>query len=447
MYNFLHQRNKIIVNMFIIIFIIALLGYIVPPILYDIKYIFPWTIILLGVGIYLFLYYRTKDLFHPVAIFSVVLITTVGISNFKLSHIQSDWSAKTWIVIIGTYTSFLMGYLLMKLLQKKMPTPKVMVDEVMESKFLKFMYILFGLCILAYIAELIKSGFHLPIFSKSTGSYKHFGIPFVHYLTVTLAFVNYLISVYFFKYKKINKYLIIIYVVSLVSVFTLLSRQLLIFLIVITIVSCHYMYKKIKLIHISVLLLLGLIIFSILGNIRSNSALYILQVGKIIEGVNSPTFAWVYLYFSMSYENLNYYINHFHDLYYGVNTFFPLFAFTLTKKYVQPDLLQYLPDVNLTVSTMMYDFYLDFGIVGIIIFPFLIGALSYYCYNILRNRFSINSVMFYSMIAHNLFFVFFVNFFANTTWVFHIGVIILFILFTSKDRHVFNRLQKVRKES
>lgn len=206
------------------------------------------------------------------------------------------------------------------------------------------------------------------------------------------------------------------------------------------------MYKKIKLKHLSILLLVGLIIFSVLGNLRSNSASYILHVGHIIDGVDSPIFVWVYLYLSMSYENLNFYINNFNDMYFGVITFFPLFAFTLTKQFVQPNLAQYLPNPNMTVSTMMYDFYLDFGLLGTFFFPILIGAIAFYSYYLLKSSFSINTLIIYSMILHNLFFVFFINFFSNTTWIFHIGVLVLFILYTSTDKPIQQLLDKVRRK-
>lgn len=431
---FLGIKGKTWMNIILAVFIVGLILYIIPPILFDLKYILSWTLILLSILFYAIVYYKTKDLFHPVGIFSLILIFTVGVANFNLSYIQSPWTGKTWLAIVCTYVSFLIGYFVMKWIQGKKRIPNISFDVKNKKSFLQYIYGLFIVCFLAYILEVFESGFQLPIFSNEQGSYKEFGIKFVHYLTVSLALVNYFITLYFFKYRKINKLLITIYIISFIAIVTLLSRQLLILLVLMTVISYHYIVKKIKIQQLSILLLGGLIAFTLLGNLRSNSGQYILIVAKMVEGVDSPLVGWLYSYIAINYENLNYYINHFTDMHYGAVSFFPLFAFTLTKQFVQVDVTQYYKDPNFTTSTMMYDFYLDFGLAGTIIFPVIIGALSYYLYNQLKEKKSIYTVTLYAMVAHNLFFVFFINFFANTSWVFYLGLVFLLILVTTDNR-------------
>lgn len=420
----------------------------IPSILFSTKYIFPWSLIILGFGIFLFTYYKSKDIFHPIGIYSLMWITTIGLSNFKLSNLQGEWSSKMWIVVFFVYSAFILGYYISSRFSKDV-SKKLgnQIDLVDQNKFRRFIYILFAICFISYIAEVIESGF-LPLFNRDPASYKEFGIRFVHYLTVSLVFVNCLITVYIIKYKKLDKALSIIYILAILAVITLLSRQLLIFLAVITLIIIHYLYKKIKLLHLSLVAILGLIVFSVLGNIRSNGGAYILQVGEIVEGVD-PIFAWLYLYFGFGYENLNYYINNFHDLFYGTVTFFPVFAFTLTKGLIETDLSGYLVSPHLTTSSMAYDFYLDFGLLGTIIFPLIIGFITSKIYRKLQQNKSIYNVLLYSMIAHNLLFVFFVNFFANTSWFFNLFILIVLILITNNSldgKFMFLKVRKSRNE-
>jgi oligosaccharide repeat unit polymerase len=435
--------NNKIVYIVIVGLILSLVFFFTPSFLFSTKYLLPWAIIALGFGVFLFTYYKSKDIFHPIGIFSLMWITTIGLNNFKLSNLQADWSFKMWIVVFFVYISFILGYFLNSKFSKETTKPKTSVFEIDQNKFKIFIQILFAICFISYVAEVIESGF-LPLFNRDPAGYKEFGIRFVHYLTVTLVFVNCLITVYFIKYKTFDKVLSLLYILSLLSVVSLLSRQLLIFLGVITLVIIHYLYKRIKLLHLSLVAMVGLIVFSLLGNIRSNGANYILQVGEIVDGVD-PIFAWLYLYFGFGYENLNHYINNFNDLFYGTVTFFPVFAFTLTKGFIESDITQFLVSPHLTTSSMAYDFYLDFGIAGTIIIPLLIGMITSIIYKKLRSNLSVYNVLFYSMFAHNLLFVFFVNFFSNTSWFFNLFVLILLVLVTSNSLDGKFSFLKVRK--
>jgi oligosaccharide repeat unit polymerase len=441
--NTVQKIKPYILNIVLIGLILFFMVSILPDILFSTKYTLSWVLIIIGIAIYSFSIIKTNDIFNPVGIFSLVWIVTIGISNFRLSAWQSNWSVKMWFVVTIFYLSFLLGYFLISKLTIHR-VYKFIDGEPSENNYKRFIYILFFVCFGAYLAEVMKSGF-LPIIASGTGAYKEFGIRFVHYFTVTLVLVNILITLYYFKFKTINKWFIIIYIVSFLSIFTLLSRQLLIFLILITVLSFHYLYRKIKITHLGLILLIGFIAFALLGNLRSNSSSYILEVGRMIEGVESPIFAWLYLYLGYSFENLNYYINNFDQIFWGTNTFFPIFAFTLTKQFIETDMTQFFPYVDLNTSTMAYDFFLDFGVFGVVLFPLLIGGLSAFIYSKV-NRSSFYSVIIYTMIAHNLLFVFFVNFFSNTAWFFHMAIIILFIFYT-KNNYSSNPLKliKVRK--
>jgi oligosaccharide repeat unit polymerase len=420
----------LIFNLLLVGLIIFFALSIIPDILFSTKYILPWALITTSLAIYGFTIFKTKDVFNPVGIFSLIWIFTIGLSNFKLSAWQTNWSTKMWVVVSLVYLSFLLGYFLVRRMKIGKET-SFLSGEPSEEKFKKFIYILFIVCFIAYIADVAKSGF-LPIFAQEMGAYKAFGIRFVHYFTVSLVLVNLLITLYYFKYKKISKMFILIYIISFLCTFTLLSRQLLILLVVTTVITVHYLFKKIKITHLGLIMLVGFIGFAILGNLRSNSANYIIEVGRMTGGVDSPIFTWLYLYLGYSYENLNYYINNFNDLFWGSISFFPVFAFTLTKGFIQTDLIKFLPYSDLTTGTMAYDFYLDFGIIGVIVLPLLIGGLSSFMYSKLKQN-SFFSVIFYAMIAHNLLFAFFINFFANTSWVFYIGILTIFIFYTKYD--------------
>jgi oligosaccharide repeat unit polymerase len=419
---------KYILSLVIVVIVLVLGINISPKFIFDIKYSVSWFLIFASVLIYILIYKKSKDIFHPVGLFSFIWLFTVGLANFKLSEIQTDWSLKMWLAVSFTYISFLFGYFIADYIKYR-NNKWLSKGKIDSNIFIKIIYILFFICFIAFTAEVIHSG-SVPIFSNSTSAYKDFGIQFVHYLTVSLSLVNYLILIYYFTYKKINASLIILFMISLSAVISLLSRQLIIFLILISVISFHYLVKKISLRYILIFTFIGLIAFTTLGNIRTNSSNYIFQVGQIKEGVNSSLFAWLYLYLGMGFENLNHYINNYNDLFFGARTFYPVFAFSLTKEFIEFDYSQFLPSQYFTVSTLIYDFYLDYGLFGVIFFSFIIGLLTRKIYINLIEKQNISYVILYSMFAHNIVFIFFVNFFSNTTWIFQLGIlgVVLYIL-------------------
>jgi len=427
-----YLNMKVIINIVLLGLLIILGINVFPRVVFSLDYTIPWLLILLGFGIFLFFYFKKKDIFHPVGIFSLIWFATIGLSNFKLSNLQSDWSLKMWLTVAFTYLFFVLGFYLSKKLKLSFLTDlqeKASIDKV---RFEKFIQILFIICFLTYIVEVIQFG-ALPIFSESTRAYKDFGIQFVHYLTVSLVIVNFLIIVHYLKYKEFNIPFFVYFLLSTLAIVSMLSRQLIIFLFIVIVVAINYLAKRFKLNLILFIGIIALLIFNLLGNMRTNSAHYILQVGQMKEGVDSPLFAWLYLYLGMGYENLNYYINNFDQMFYGARTFLPIFAFTLTKGLIDYDYGKFLPSEYFTTSTLAYDFYLDFHLVGVILFPLLIGLLSGVIYKRLEESKDVTNVLLYSMFVHNLVFIFFINFFSNTTWFFQFCLILLFIVITNQS--------------
>jgi oligosaccharide repeat unit polymerase len=424
-------RNALIAGLVIIIGLFTY--FIFPPFLFSAHFISGWLLIFLGFGIFGFSYYKSRDIFNPIGIFSVVWLSTIGLATFRLSHLQAKWGGKTWAVVLGGYLAFLIGSYLAHYISKRKRVRtlfKSKVTQIDSRRMEKFILVLFIICFGSYIIDVIGSGY-IPILAHKTSAYHYFGVHFIHYITVSIPLVNYLIIIYFLINKKIKLWMGILFIVAFLVLVSMMSRQNIIFLIIISIVTINYLYKRFKLLYILYILPVVLILFGIMGNMRSNSSTYIFQVGQINNHVHSSLFAWFYLYFAMSFENLRNYIENYHHLFYGAKTFFPVFAFTLTKKYIPTDFSQYLSNPYFTVSTMFYDFYLDFGYVGIIVFPLLIGLISMLIYQSLRKEKSLKTVIFHSFIIHNLIFSFFINFFSNTTWFFEIIVMILFNYYLS----------------
>jgi oligosaccharide repeat unit polymerase len=134
-----------------------------------------------------------------------------------------------------------------------------------------------------------------------------------------------------------------------------------------------------------------------------------------------------YIYIMCNFENLNNYIVN------GPNTFFmgaASFKFIFSIMNIDSGVsetwknnLQY-PWLN--TGSMFKDFYMDFGIIGIIIFTFLIGFIATYVYRKAISQKNILYCFLYTSITYALCMSFFTNYFAATDFVFN--VIICYIV-------------------
>jgi len=389
--------------------------------------------LIVGVSLFFLFYKSYKDIFNPLGIFSIVWFSSIGISQLMVSEVQNPWTISTWFVVLGSSIAFIIGaisYLFLADTKIGFSKKSKLINNYSQRRLKLAIILLFVLSFSAYLFEVWKGG-GIPLFSETRiATYMTFGIRFIHYLTVSSIVVCILIYLYRKIFPNEKKLLLnIIFIVSLFIIVSLLAfGHLLIILIGIFVIKYYLSEKKLKLKNFIWLIVFSILAFTLLtGFIRSShlDIAYIKQIGK--PAINIPdrlsSIFLPYLYVSTSFENLQLEIQQREQFYYGTQTTFPIWAFTQLKNYFQPD--YYITPEGFNTGTYLRPYYVDFGLGGILILPFLLGLIIAILYYSLRIKPTILKILVYSFCVYGLMTVFFANAFSMPTfWYF----LILFII-------------------
>lgn len=341
--------------------------------------------LLLGISIFIVTYFLYKDILNPVGLFSFVWLCAIGLSNLHLSPLQSEWTSELWLVLLSGYFAFLTGSFLAvapPFLAGKVNFQFSLSNEreflkikISKNRLKKLIVFLFIISSVAYLYEAYNVG-GLPIFSENPlQAYMQFPMHYIHYLAVVMVPLCSLIGLYFALYErplwmKLSLGVIIFFLVAR------LARWELIGAILGFLVPIHYLSKRLKLRHFFIFLIIILITIMILGNLRTFFSLEGWNYINVIYGLKlSPAysmFSWPYVYFASSIENLNKEISLMENYTLGLHTMKPLLA-VIGEKGIIPNYLA--PGVNIgrQTGTFLLPYYSDFGFIGILIFPFIIG--------------------------------------------------------------------------
>ena len=326
----------------------------------------------------LFYYSFNRDIFHPGSIFLFVWFISCSISCINYSDFMAPWCAEMYAVTIISGFSFWLGTIIF--MRKK--TFKSIEKKELSKELSFILYFLFVVCFLAMIIEWINGGMNLNVVMSEEDVFDQKSeidgaIPGIHYGTIFLPFVAIL---FYFKVlnskKKKNQDRLIIFLIIAISVLVNLSRgDLLIYILSFTFLYSRY--NEIKLKNLVSVVILILVVFIGIVNIRLSES------SIVFTATTNPYFSIFYSYIATCFANLNDFIisdDHFHFM--GNATFSPIWTLTGLKEEMKVNEMQQLGVFN--ASVYIYDFYHDYKILGVIVFPFLIGLfLSRIYHNIL----------------------------------------------------------------
>ena len=170
-----------------------------------------------------------------------------------------------------------------------------------------------------------------------------------------------------------------------------------------------------------------------------------------MKNENTPIFiTQPYMYIAHNFENLNYMINNVFRLTFGRRILYPFFTLTFVKKFfpIVVDSPYYIIKEELSTVTLIYDFYYDFGLVGVAVFCFIVGyigkVLEDKAYRVaLQDEPEKNNYMLilFSLYCYFMLFSFFQTYFSLTdTWVYIIILLLITLLFNmnrSAPRRIF----------
>ena len=355
-------------------------------------------------------YLKYKQILSPTLIFNTIWFITLLLYEFKLSYLQQDLSNRTILIFYICVFSYNIVIFLLKKINYK-PSNILFVKSKISFCLKNKLKLAKLIAIIIFLIEVVYSG-GVPLIWKLLGinrTYFDFGIPSLNGAFYGLII---LLGAYSLSQKSWDKYL------YLSMGLLMLSRQVIISIILEGLLF-GFITKKVKISVQKVVLILTCLFlaFTVLGNLRSGSN----EMNKVFkakeEYTNIPTsIKWAYSYMTFSVSNFNNLVsmtggnvNH------GVTIIEDLLPNIILKKIeIKKNFSSnYLVSLNYTVSTYLPSLYLDFGIIGIVIFNVLIAFFGYRLYFKIKKNDSVsnNDAMCYSIYVHNIVFLFFNNMF------------------------------------
>lgn len=388
------------------------------------------TLIIAGIYLYAADYKKSGNLIHLRGLFSLFWVGGQGISCFKLSKLQTAWSNETWICFLLAFIGF---WLTFEVCSRYYGSPNhsharwnshrygqaAIFHAILAVSLISLAAFLFEAFMLGYIPLLVRGVPH---------AYSEFHISGVHYFTVSCVLVPGLSVLYFFVERSRNgKRAIVVLLLNIIAIsipILCVSRFQLILAIAMAVFTYIALQKRIQVFYIAGLVVVMIPLYILLTVARSHDVSYL---NGIFEMKNSAMPIYVtqpYMYVANNYDNFNCLVEQLTKHTMGLRMLFPVFALT-GLKFLRPSLVSfpiYVTKTELTTVTLFYDAYYDFGILGVLLFSCLLGAVSYVLVNRVRRMRNPVGYLFYAQIALYLVFSFFTTWFSNPTTWFYLAV-------------------------
>ena len=445
--------------------IFYIIAYLVSTVFYYLKYNYIASVIMISLAI--FLYVKeikcTNRIINVRGLFALGFIGGFGVSLLKLSKLANDYSIMTFVVVFTSYFAVYLGTFYKNKNNGEsdnIPNSKIFAagndDKIRNGKKILpediLMILLFTFSFAFFMIEVMILKF-IPVFTVDTPhAYSTFHVFMIHYITTFYSFIPCFALCNYFKNpnRQMNKiWIVLSYVYVIIMAILMVSRSRLILCIVLSIfIIIIYKQNDLKNIlsnrkNLLLILMLSILFLGLYVIITINRAHDIEYLNGIFEmkNENMPIFiTQPYMYIAQNFENLNYMINNIFRFTFGRRVLYPLFTLTLIKKFfpLVLDAPTYIIKEELSTLTIVYDFYYDFGLVGVFIFCFLIGYIG----KILEDRVYVGVfgdgdyktknnyiIVLYSLYCYFMIFSFFQTYFSLTdTWVYMIILLLLSIL-------------------
>lgn len=419
------------------------------------------VIISLAIFLYYLEYRKKKRIINVNGLFALGFIGGFGLSLLKLSKLSSEYNIITFIAVYISYFALYLGDFV-STKKKKIISIDVSDVEKKENELYddrkaeRLIVILIVVTLISFLIEVMILKF-VPLFTINTPhAYSTFHVFMLHYITTFYVFIpSFAVCNFFMAHDKKRAiiFIIISYVYIVIMALLLVSRAQLITGVVLSIfvviicsadskIILSELFKKNK--KASVFLVISVVLFIILYIVitinRAHDVKYLNGIFEM-KNENLPIFiAQPYMYIAHNFENLNYMINTIFRFTCGRRILIPFFTLAFIKKFfpIVVDSPTYVIKEELSTKTLIYDFYYDFGLCGIIFFMFIIGfvgnMIEEKTYEVI-NGFKKNNyiVVLFSLFCYYMIFSFFQTYFSLTdTWVNLIIVTAIIMLWDCK---------------
>ncbi len=355
---------------------------------------------------------RDADFLSPARIFILLWSFVIGITNLKLSFLQSNWTYLDWFMVLlglitfisGIYASFIINFNkpVLTINEIRLSNKNIIINE----RFLfRFIVSYFFLYLIAYIIEWQVEGY-IPLISVQPEiARKMYGIFGVHLIVQSINIILFLILEYFIFIKaNTNKkfFLLFILIITTATFALLLQRYNFIMLILMGISLFYYSGRKV---NIKTFIIFTTIIISFIYGIQTlrESNLFLSYFYYLSDMKFSPRYAEFtipYMYISMNLETFVKYSSQLNQHSYGFFTLDFLTALAGVKyfiiEYFNFEKFKTINGYN--TYPFYWSYFYDFGIAGLAIIPFILGFIFSEFYYLLRRYPSLVTLSLYSVV-------------------------------------------------
>lgn len=415
------------------------------------------SVIMISLAIFLYVaeVRLDKRVINVRGLFALGFIGGFGLSLLKLSKLSQDYNPITFIAVFVAYFSLYLGVFFENGRKKPInqDTNKIKIEKkssILTSQEI-LIIVLFAITFLSFIVEVAILKF-IPLFTLATPhAYSTFHVFMLHYITNFYAFIpSFALCNYYIEpdRRQSKMFVLLSFAYVIVMALLMVSRSQLILCIVLSLfIVIMYNINNIKVIMSNkkniiifvAMILAFLVLYLIITISRAHNIEYLNSIFEM-KNEKMPIFiTQPYMYIAHNFENLNYMINNIFRWTFGRRILYPFFTLTLVKKFfpIVVDSPYYIIKEELSTVTIIYDFYYDFGLVGIIVFCFIIGyvgkKLEDRAYYVLRENDAYKNnyiIIMFALYCYFMLFSFFQTYFSLTdTWVYIIILVIVTLSF------------------
>ena len=394
------------------------------------------SLMIAAVYLYVSDYRKSKNLIHLRGLFSLFWVGGQGVSCLKLSKLQGPWSFETWVCLMFAFIGFWATFELLSryLGNSREERPKWHGFLGGQQGIYHCILAVTLISLAAFLLEAFVLGY-VPLFVRGVPhAYSEFHISGVHYFTVSCVLVPALSILYFYteRGRKGGQAAVVLTMDAIALLIPILcvSRFQLILAVAMAVFTYIVLQKNMELYYVAGLILLMVPLYILLTVARSHDVTYLNGIFEMKYDRTPIFITQPYMYIANNYDNLNCLVEQLPAHTWGLRMLFPVFALT-GLKFLKPALVSFpifVTKPELTTVTLFYDAYYDFGLIGVLLFSCLLGAVSYYLVTSLKKIRNPIGYLFYVQLALYLVFSFFTTWFSNpTTWFYLVVTGILYV--------------------
>jgi oligosaccharide repeat unit polymerase len=375
---------------------------------------------------------KRADILSPARVFAFIWSIAVGLTELKLSALQHEWTIMSWVLVLLGPCSFLLGTFVPYVHNlRSMVVPLDVIRQEVRKQPIdqRFLFrLICGAFVLycgSYLTIYLVKGF-LPVLSvgaRSRAEFTVFGAGLFLYCMSLIIFFSFLYHITTAGEGRRKLLLKFICLFSAATYFFALQRYQYILTAVMCFVLVYYTTRRINLRS-------GILFCTLIGgfaywlsSIRTGQVIqYILyESSKMKFAKEFAIFTEPYMYVVMNLENFARAVDRLDSFTLGYYTFDFMGSVTGLKHWMSDYFtLDPMPFLNsgYNTYTAFWTFYRDFGSIGLLLFPFLLGWGIGSLYYAMRKLPSLIRVSSYSIALFVLVISFFNAPFANLWFVF-----------------------------